>query len=417
MRYLLLLVMACTALGFASAPQPVTARLGAPGAEIPPLAITGFNYGLSMQVALFRAEFDALGIRAIRYPPGNDADNYPLTTDMMDALKVQWELLHRPELLIVVNFFEGPEHAAFVAEYLQEIGLPVRLWAVGNEPDLYPGNRMDPQWTADVYCERFRSFAAVLKEIDPDAVVTGPAVSGSRPLGKDYLREVLYLCGDVIDVLTWHVYPTDGTWEDEAALATSGQVGEEIRLFRAWLKDPALNPLGYEHNIGLAITEFGLSWRTPNFRHLEDMIAALWLADALGQMATEGLDWGFYFALQAMGGHGLIDRSGWIRPTYYVYEMLSDFEGRARAVELDAELPLLTAYAAENEGGLQLLFVNRSLEDAEVVLEPELEGELEVKLLSDEIFDELLGYRVTAQAAAEAIAVPARSVVLVRSAR
>jgi hypothetical protein len=413
----LLFALACLALGLASAQQPITVRLGAPGAEISPLAITGFNYGLSMQVALYRAEFDALNVRAIRYPPGNDADNYPITTDMMDALKVQWELLNRPELLIVVNFFAGPEHAAFVAEYLQAIGLPVRAWAIGNEPDLYPRNRMDPRWTAEVYCERFRSFAAVLKEIDPDAVVTGPAVSGSRPLGKEYLREVLYLCGDVIDVLTWHVYPTDGTWQDEAALATSQHLSEEIALFKEWLKDPQRNPRGHDREIGLAITEFGLSWRTPNFRHLEDMIAALWLADALGRMATGGLDWGFYFALQAMGGHGLIDRSGWIRPTYYVYAMFADFAGRARTLELSPELPLVTAYAAENEDALRLIFVNRSIEDAAVVLEPELLGELELKTLSDEIFDEALRYRVSVQEASEAILLPARSVVLVRSAQ
>lgn len=400
----------------AASPLRVSAQLGDPGPDISPGAITGFNVGLAMQFALHLSEFQALDIHTLRFPPGNDADNYPLTRNMVEALKVQWQLLGEPELLIVTNFFEGAEHAQSAARSFDETGIPVHAWAIGNEPDLYPRNRMDPSWTVEVYCDRFRSVAEVLREIDPEAVISGPAVSGSRPLGETYLRDFLTLCGDVIDVLSWHIYPTDGTWDDEAALATSQQVGEEIQRYRSWLRDPEINPLGYERDIGLAITEFGLSWRTPNFRHLEDMIAALWLADALGQMATEGVTWGHYFALQAMGGHGLIARGGWLRPTYTVYEMLAGFTGRTRSIELDNAPALLGAYAAENEDGLRVLIVNRGTEDIEVVLEPTLGSELEVKTLSDEIFDEALSYQENSQLADEAIAVPARSVVVVRSA-
>jgi hypothetical protein len=83
-------------------------------------------------------------------------------------------------------------------------------------------------------------------------------------------------------------------------------------------------------------------------------------------------------------------------------------------VEIDA--PLVTAYAASNERGLQLLLVNRGTEDKAIAVEPKFEGSIEVKTLNDAIFDELLAYRVTEQAAAEAIMVPARSVILVRGA-
>jgi hypothetical protein len=395
--------------------QPLTARVLEPVGDISPYAVSGFNIGNMMQLALYREEFDALDIQALRFPPGNQGDEILLTPAVIDGLKMQWELLGRPELKIIANLFSAtPEDAVAAARYFAEVGMPIKAWAIGNEPDLYATNRGDPSWTPETYCESFRSYRAALLEVNPNWEITGPAVSGSRPAGEDYLREVLRLCGDVIDVLTWHIYPTDGTWEDEAALATSRQVGEEIRRYRAWLDDPEMNPLGYERDIGLAITEFGLSWRTANYRHLEDMPAALWLADALGQMAVEGLDESYYFALQALGGHGLIDRSGWVRPTYYVFEKLSDFGGEALSVELEAS-PLLTAYAAGNERGLQVLFVNRSTEDSEVALE--LEGDLEVKTLNDEIFDESLSYRMSVQGADESVSVPARSVVLVQGAR
>ena len=371
----------------------------------------GFNYGLAMQVALYAQAWEALGVRALRFPPGNDADNFPLTPDMMDAFKVQWELLGKPEVLVVANFFEGPEHAVQAARYFEEIGVPVRRWAVGNEPDLYPQNRMDASWTPAVYCTRLREFAAALKAVHPDNLITGPAVSGSRPLGENYLREVLFGCGELLDVLTWHVYPTDGTWEDEAALATSRQVGEEIRRYRSWLKDPERNPRGYTRDTALAITEFGLSWRTSSYRHLEDMTAALWLADVLGQMAQEGLG-GYYFALQGTGGHGLIDQTGWVRPTYYVFEMLADFAGQVVTPTLSPELPYVSVYAACQEGRAQVLLVNQAETEVSVRLEPTSSEPVTYKLLNDASYDAKLSYETGTAEADAPLPLPGRSVMV-----
>ncbi|MEW6047042.1 MAG: hypothetical protein AB1609_11250, partial [Bacillota bacterium] len=36
--------------------------------------------------------------------------------------------------------------------------------------------------------------------------------------------------------------------------------------------------------VGIGITEYGLSWRTPSFRHLADFTAALWTADVAGRI-------------------------------------------------------------------------------------------------------------------------------------
>lgn len=403
-------------LAVALAAQPVTLTLGEEQGEIPAFATSGFNYGIMMRVVGFATYFDALNLKAIRFPPGNQADEILLTPAVLDAFKVQWELLGQPELLLVANLFSAtPEDAVDAARYLNEIGVPIKAWAIGNEPDLYASNRGDPSWTPQQYCERLRAYREALHALDPSWPITGPAVSGARPLGETFLREVLYRCGDAIDVLTWHIYPTDGTWSDESALATSTQVGEEIRRYRSWLSDPAMNPLGYHRDIKAAITEFGLSWRTPNYRHLEDMVAALWLADALGQMATLRLDESYYFALQGLGGHGLIDNTGWIRPTYYVYAMLADFTGEVLAVEIHGEAPLLSAYAARSDQGLRVLLVNRGTQEFAVALEPLPAGPVEVMTLDEATFDALGSYRVTVQAASEVITVPSRAVVVVRS--
>ncbi len=416
LRSRLLALLALTlALGLASA-QPLTLRVGESTGPISPFGITGFNVGIAMAVVLNLEEFGAIDVLSLRYPPGNDADNWPLTTDMMDAIRINWQLLGEPDLHLVTNFFEGPEHAVAVARYLGELDMLPRWWAVGNEPDLYPQNRMDPSWTAEVYCERFRATRAALEAELGEVTMTGPAVSNVHPAALDYLREVITRCGDVIDVLTLHVYPTDGTASDEAALATSRDLGDVIARVRGWLADPVVNPLGYGRDIRLGVTEFGLSWRSTNFRHLEDMVAALWLAETLGQLATCGVHLGQYFALQYMGGHGLIDRSGWVRHTYHVFAMLRGFGGETRRVEGGDER--LGVYAADDGDTLRLLLVNRSLDAIELRLELDhAGGDLDVLTLDDLIFDELLAPRASRQSPAEAVAVPARSVVVITSAR
>lgn len=413
---LTLLVLAVVAAGANAHGDALTIRVGDPTHPVSEGAITGFNVATAVPVVLYLDEWAALDLRSLRYPPGNDADDRPLTVDAMDAFHLTWHLLGEPDVHLVANFFEGPDHALDVARHLHSLGIAPRWWAVGNEPDLYPRNRMDPSWTAEVYCERARDVRTALEEELGAVTITGPAVSGSRPSAMDYLREVIGRCGDVFDVVTWHVYPTDGTRSDEDALATSRQVAEEIRTVRSWLADPVVNPLGHARGALLGITEFGLSWRTSTFRHLEDMVAALWLADALGQMATEGVDLGQYFALQAMGGHGLIDRGGWVRHTYHVYAMLAGFGGVAHRVEGGDQR--LAAYAASDTEALRVLLVNRSVDTLQVTIEAEDLGEaLDVATLDDVIFDEDLAPRRSTVRAVERVLVPPRSVVVVTSER
>jgi len=413
---LALLVLAVVAAGASAQGDALTVRVGEPTRPVSALAITGFNVATAVPVVLYLDEWAAIDLRSLRYPPGEDADNWPLTADTMNAFHLTWQLLGEPDVHLVANFFEGPDHALAVARHLRTKGMTPRWWAVGNEPDLYPRNRMDPSWTAEVYCERARDMRTALEEELGAVTITGPAVSGSRPSAMEYLREVIGRCGDVFDVVTWHVYPTDGTRSDEDALATSRRVADEIRTVRAWLADPAVNPLGHDRDALLGITEFGLSSRSTNFRHLEDMVAALWLADALGQMATEGVDLGQYFALQAMGGHGLIDRSGWVRHTYYVYALLAGFGGDAHEVEGGDER--LAAYAASDDQALRVLLVNRSTDALQVTLEAEGLGDaLDVATFDDVIFDEDLAPRHSTVRADERVLVPPRSIVVLTGER
>lgn len=376
---------------------------------VPDWAIAGFNYGNSMRVVGYEDAFADVRTGTLRYPPGNQADEIHVGRHDLAALMMNVALLGRPAVLMVVNLFGGtPEGAAELARLAHELDIPVHAWEIGNEPDLYATNRGDPSWTPRRWCAAFRDFAAAVREVDPAARFAGPGVSGSRPSGEDFLRDVLRECGDAIDILTWHVYPTDGTASDEEALATSQQFTEEFARYRAWAADPEANPLGFRRELQFGVTEFGLSWRSPAFRHLEDMTAALWLADVLGRMTRERLDVSHYFALQAMGGHGLIDVGGWVRPTYHVYEMLSSFRGEA----LDVRAPHpLNAYAVRTASGMEILLVNTGAVAFQVELVPRPSGAMEVATLADPVFEARQEVDVRVLAAGEPVLVPARAVV------
>ena len=394
--------------------RPVAVEVGTePLGIVPPLATSGFNYGNAMQVVGYEDDFARIRVDTLRYPPGNQADEIHVGPHDLDALAMNLDLLGRPPVLMVTNLFGGsPEEAAGLARLAREKGIEVLAWEIGNEPDLYASNRGDPSWTPERWCGAFRAQREAILEVDPAARFAGPAVSGSRPAGETFLRDALRLCGDVIDILTWHVYPTDGTLPDEEALATSASFGDEFARYRGWANDPVANPLGHDRDLAFGVTEFGLSWRSAAFRHLEDQVAALWLADVLGQMASMRLDVSHYFTLQAMGGHGLIDIGGWVRPTYHVYDMLSSFTGEALPVRTDAPL---RAYAVRNEGGIEVLLVNPGTEALRARLRPASSaGDLRVATLSEPIFDEHHGPLLATVPARSPVPVPPRAVVRVR---
>lgn len=111
--------------------------------------------------------------------------------------------------------------------------------------------------------------------------------------------------------------------------------------------------------VGIGITEYGLSWRTPSFRHLADFTAALWTADVAGRIMAGRAELAHYFALQDTGGHGLLDSAGFIRPTYHVFRLLRDFHGSVVPVLLQGAPPTLSVYAvAGDDGTLRILAVN-----------------------------------------------------------
>lgn len=384
MRMGMLVVMAsvvggCAALAPAvpAAEVRVTVRADEAGLAVNPAVTRGYNFGNWMSMVDHGEALSRTPAASLRFPGGNIGDEQDMDAPTLNAFRSLLTLVKgQPELVIQTRVFSNradrpaanrPEDAAAAVRMARERGLKVGHWEIGNEPDLYSVTRGDPSWTPERYCDVFRAQAKAVRAADPKALVVGPATSGAHPKAMRFLERFVELCGDAVDVLSWHIYPTEGDGTDEAALSTISQVDASIRSVRAQLRDPRRNPLGHSREVKLAVTEYGLSWKTDRPRFLSDMPAGLWAAGAALRMAEQGVDMAHYFAYQGTGFHGLLDNAGVPRPTYYAFQLLDGLSGRFVAVE--SGHPKLWSHAVRDGETLQVLLLNTQAAPMTVTLD------------------------------------------------
>jgi hypothetical protein len=373
---------ACLVAGLSATPATaaqarVTLQPEREGRVVNTAVTRGYNFGNWMAVAEHRDALARVPAASLRFPGGNIGDEQDMDAATLDTFAALLTLVEgRPALVVQTRVYAGrvdrppantPEDAARAVRMARERGLKVAHWEIGNEPDLYSTVRGDKSWTAERYCDVFRAQAAAVKAADPAARVAGPAVSGATETAMPFLERFVALCGDVVDVLTWHIYPTDGDGTEEAALASISQVDGTVEHVRRVWSDAKRNPLGHRRDVQLAVTEYGLSWKTDRPRFLADQPAALWAAETALRLARHGVDAAHYFAYQGTGFHGLLDNAGVPRPSYYAYRMISGLQGRF--VGASASHPRLWSHAVKDGDRLQVLLLNTSTEPMHVELD------------------------------------------------
>jgi len=405
--------------------QTATVRIDATreGPAVNPQVLSGFNFGNWMAVADWREALARVPAAALRFPGGNVGDEQDMDAPTLDTFKSLLSLVKgERELMVQTRVFQGrpdrpagntPEDAARAVRMARERGLVVKTWEIGNEPDLFSAVRGDASWTAQRYCDVFRAQAAAIRREDPKALIAGPAVSGAQPGAPMFVERFVKLCGDVVDVLTWHIYPTEGDGSEDAALSTVAEVDRSIARFASLWKDRSRNPLGHQRSIQLAVTEYGLSWRTDRPRFLSDQVGAMWSAESALRMARQGVSVAHYFAYQGTGFHGLIDTGGVPRPSYYGFGMLGELSGRF--VEAKSSDQALWAHATKTGSQLQLVLLNTRTK----ALPVRIDGASGLKFKDARYFDEAIAeneepLKSIAAKPSETITLPARSMAIVR---
>jgi hypothetical protein len=331
--------------------------------------LSGFNFSNGMAIVEYLEDFQAVKPAELRFPGGNIGDDHDLTDQALGIFQANLNMVGNPPAVIQTRVFQGgmssdpaknrPEDAAENVRVAKAKGIKVRYWEIGNEPDLFSVTRGDPSWTPQKYCDVFRAQAAAIKAVDPAAKIAGPAVSGARGIRENFLAAFVKSCGDVVDVLTWHIYPTDGQASDEVAFSSVTEADETIRAFTKLWKDQAANPKGFARPVELGITEYGLSWFSQRMHHLADMPAAIWAIEMAFRFNEQGVTSAHYFALHNMGGHSLMDQSGFRRPTYWGFRMLASLSGNlVPATTGDEDV---WAHAARDGDRLDVILSNKAM--------------------------------------------------------
>ncbi|OLV19095.1 hypothetical protein [Deinococcus marmoris] len=348
---------------------------GAASKTILPASVSAFNLGNWMPVIEATAELNALKPAALRWPGGNIGDEQNRTPAAMETLKSMWTLLGQPPLMLQTRVFSRdagnrsgeeakntPEDAAEMVRMARGLGLNVAYYEIGNEPDLYATNRSDPSWTPQKYCGVVRAQKAAILKVDPQAKIAGPAVSNPGA----FLDAVIKECGDAFDLVTWHLYPSNGDGSDAQAFASIGRVTDTVERVKKLWADPATNPKGQGKMLAQGVTEYAQSYRSDRATHLSDAVGGLWAAEAALRMSESGAVFNPYFSLMATGNHGLLDDAGFPRMSYAAFRELANYRGQTFGVQSDD--PAVWLHASKQDNLLTLFAINTQPDATPLIL-------------------------------------------------
>jgi hypothetical protein len=192
---------------------------------------------------------------------------------------------HLPAMIPVSMLYGTPEDSAAELAYLRKRGYSISYVEMGEEPD---GQYMLPEDYAALYLE----WATALHRVDPALKLGGPVFEGVNDdikVWPDEQGKTSWL-GRFIEYLKTHqrlndlsfvsfehypIPPCDVNWSDLY------QEPEWTRtVLQAWRDD------GVPENIPLMNTESNLSWQLTE--PMQDVLAALWLADSVGSFLQFG---------------------------------------------------------------------------------------------------------------------------------
>jgi len=284
-----------------------------------------------------------------------------------------------PTMVPIAMLYATPEDAAAEIAYLYKRHYPISWIEMGEEAD---GQHMLPEDYGALYLQ----FATAIHKLVPEAKLGGPAFEGTFgdvEVWPDGMGRVSFLAR-FLDYLKAHGRLNDFTFfsfehypfqEKEITASWNDLYIEPTlvkRVVQAW-KDNGLPP-----NLPFFMTEGNIGGGSGP----RDLKSALWLADYVGAMMTEGASGTFYFHyMPTPGGHGqflALDRDyrvtnyppqylaaqvitkEWVQPVdapHRLFKVASD-------VRDDAGNLLVTAYAVERpDGDWSVMLVNKDREN------------------------------------------------------
>jgi len=199
---------------------------------------------------------------------------------------------HLPAMIPVSMLYATPEDSAAELAYLRKRGYPISYVEMGEEPD---GQFVLPEDYAALYLQ----WATALHKVDSQLKLGGPVFEGVNDdikVWRDSNGKTSWL-GRFIDYLKSHnrlndlsfvsfehypIPPCNVNWSD---LYREPEWTRTV--LHAWRED------GVPENIPLMNTESNLSWELTE--PMQDVFAALWLADSVGSFLQYAGPGGVYY--------------------------------------------------------------------------------------------------------------------------
>ncbi|MFW6254881.1 MAG: hypothetical protein ACOC41_08135, partial [Chitinivibrionales bacterium] len=324
------------------------------------------------------------GIRIIRFPAGNEADDawfdrsnstpwYEGTGTYTRTLRADFlNSVHDfadeigAELLLVVNAkTDDPQMAADLVRYCNiDTSFNVRYFQIGNEPTLY---RDDYEISPEDFAQRVGRYSEAMKAVDSSIVITAGGAH-QPPLIESWLEPYLRASGTTTNAVTFHYYPlwsgqTDihhGMYPsienllsfeygvDESEWHQNGCIRAVNRFLEEW--SHGVNHLRDQYSPGapIGITELsptagGGSQPDSTFAH------ALWAADVIGRITYYGADFLTQFLLQGDQSYAMVDNDFNIRPVWYAYVMYNRYFGDTMVESVSGDESRMTVWASMKE--------------------------------------------------------------------
>jgi hypothetical protein len=314
-----------------------------------------------------------------------------------------------PAMIPVSMVYGIPEDSAAEIAYVEKRGYPISYLEMGEEPD---GQFMLPEDYATLYLQ----WATALHKVDPKLKLGGPIFTGVNEdikvwpdaqgrtswLGRflDYLKAHGRM-SDLTFVSFEHypLPPCDINWSDlyrEPELVAN--------ILKVWRDD------GVPADVPLMNTESNVSWELTD--PMQDVFAALWLADSVGAFLTNGGAVYYHSPIQPEqlrpGCHAWSTYGNFVADEkldilqhtsqYFASQLLNldwvkhgtgvhQLYPAAADVQDDAGHKLITAYAVKRpDGAWSLLAINKDPTNAhEVTIEFDADGKDTARRLSGDV--------------------------------
>ncbi len=241
-----------------------------------------------------------------------------------------------------------------LVKHYRERSPRVRYWEVGNEPDIGEDGGCPYRFQPDSYVNYYRHTVQAVLQANPDARVGGPALASVH---SPILPRLLEFCESEqvpLHFISWHIYSSDPL-----------RVGKTIEFAKNLLHNhPGLHPETF-------LNEWNIDLSTPP---ADPRFQPCYIAETIWRMKEAGLDYSCYYHIRdyhvsferfarfmSPGGtafmtqwwnrrpqwDGLFDYQNTIRPSYFLFKLLSRLTGDR--LRLESSVDTVHGFASWDE--------------------------------------------------------------------